>query len=90
MSQQEMERFAKDVKTNSALQDELKKAGTDEKAVVSIANAKGYDFSLEELKAYADSKKGELSDDQLQKVAGGASNVCAVTSVFVVGDVVLI
>ena len=52
-----------------------------------ISKAKG---TLEELKAYADSKKGELSDDQLQKVAGGASNVCAVTSVFVVGDVVLI
>lgn len=90
MSKQEMERFAKDVKTDSKLQEELKKAGTDAKSVVGIAKAKGYDFSEADLKAYADSKKGELSEEQLQKVAGGGSSVLAVSTVFVVGDVVLV
>ena len=90
MSKSEVERFSKDVQADTKLQEELKKAGTDEKAVVSIAKARGYDFSAEDLKAYAESKKGELSEEDLQKVAGGTNNVCAVSTVFVVGDVVLV
>lgn len=89
MSKPDLERFAKDVKKDTKLQEELKKAGTDEKAVIGIAKARGYDFSLEELKAYAEQKKGELSEEQLDKVAGGSTTV-AVENVFVVGSVVLV
>lgn len=83
MSKAELERFSKDVKASPKLQDELKKAGTNEQAVVSIANAKGYDFSVADLKAAAEAKKGELSEEQLQKVAGGGE-------VYAVGDIVLV
>lgn len=90
MSKAELERFSKDVKADPKLQEELKKSGTSEKAVVDIAKAKGYDFSVEELKAYAEAKKGELSEEDLQKVAGGAQTVVAIGNVFVVSGVVLV
>jgi predicted ribosomally synthesized peptide with nif11-like leader len=85
MSKAEVERFSKDVKASKALQEEVKKAGTSEQAVVDLAKSKGYDFTVEELKAAAAQKKGELSEEQLDKVAGGAAIVThVVTEVTVV------
>lgn len=73
MSKAELERFANDVRTNDTLKAEAKSAGTDEAAVAAFAKSKGYDFSAEELKAYADARKAELSDEELDKVAGGGT-----------------
>lgn len=65
----EAERFALDVAKNEAFREELKAFGSDKVAVISHANAKGYDFT------YADFEKihqeGMLSDAQLDNVAGG-------------------
>jgi predicted ribosomally synthesized peptide with nif11-like leader len=74
MSQSEVERFAKDLQANAALQE----AANEHKALaatVSFAVNKGYGFTVEEAKAHlrsqakADGK--ELSDAELDAVAGG-------------------
>lgn len=71
MSQSELERFVADVKGNKELQDALKEAGSDVDAIVKFASGKGYSLTADELKAFADTKKGELSEEELEKVAGG-------------------
>lgn len=72
MSQEEAARFADAVNSDAALKDEVRAAGTVE-AAASLAQSKGYDVSAEDLKAHGEAKKGELSDDDLAKVAGGSS-----------------
>jgi len=71
MSQSELERFVKDAKDNKDFQKELKAVGADVEAIVTFASGKGYDFTVDELKSFVDAKKGELSEEQLDKVAGG-------------------
>jgi predicted ribosomally synthesized peptide with nif11-like leader len=78
MSKAEIERFVKDVKTDTALQAEIKKAGSDPQAFVALAKKKGYDFTVDELKKHAENKKGELSQEDLDKVAGGGVVVTTV------------
>lgn len=84
MSQSEIERFAKDVKTNASLQGEVKKVGGDQQALVNLAKKNGYDFTLDDLKKYGDKKKGELSQEDLDKVAGGGTVVTTVVVTIVV------
>ncbi len=81
MSIAELNRFEKDVHSNSALMEEVKKAGTDENAVVAFAKSKGYDFTLEELLAYVDKRKATLSDEALDKIAGGTGQTTEVVAV---------
>jgi len=71
MSQGELERFVKDASENNDFQKELKSVGADVEAIVTFASGKGYDFTVDELKSFVDAKKGELSEEQLDKVAGG-------------------
>jgi predicted ribosomally synthesized peptide with nif11-like leader len=73
MSKADLERFAKDIKSNDALKAEARSAGTDEVAVAAFAKKKGYDITAAELKQYADARKAELSTEELDKVAGGGS-----------------
>lgn len=73
MSQTEIERFVNDVKTDTALQAEIKKVGSNPQAFVDLAKKKGYDFTVDELKKHAEGKKGELSQEDLDKVAGGGT-----------------
>ncbi len=84
MSQEELKRFSEDLKTNQELQDAAKAAGTSAEAVTKMANDKGYDFTVEELTAAAEKSKGELSEEQLDKVAGGAVVVEAIGTTVVV------
>lgn len=67
--QAEIERFAKEVMNNEAFREQLKSYGSDQEAVIKAANAQGYDFTMNDLNALAPS--GELSDTQLDTVAGG-------------------
>ena len=71
MSQSELERFIADVKANKEMQEDLKKGEASVEAVVKYAKEKGYDFTVEELKAYVETKKSELSEEELEKIAGG-------------------
>ncbi|CVK19416.1 Nif11-like leader peptide family RiPP precursor [Sporomusa sphaeroides] len=69
----EIQRFNKDLKENKEMLEEVTKAGNDLAKIVAYANAKGYNFTVAELEAGV--KSAELSEEQLDKVAGGVSLV---------------
>ena len=72
MSQADIERFVADLKANPDLLAEVKKSAGGVASVVDIAKGKGYDVTLEEAKAYIQAQaEGELSDEQLDAIAGG-------------------
>jgi predicted ribosomally synthesized peptide with nif11-like leader len=64
----EIERFAKDTLSNEALRAEVKALGANQEAILSLANAKGYAFTMADVEAIG---AGELTDEQLEGVAGG-------------------
>ena len=82
-SDTKVEEFLKKVEEDQALQAELAKAleaGNEREAVTALANSKGYDFSSDELWAGIQKRQaefeqkevaGELSDEELEAVAGG-------------------
>ena len=72
MSTVDIERFVADLKGNAALLGEAKAAPGGLGAMVDLAKSKGYDITVDEAKSYiADKANQELSDDQLDTVAGG-------------------
>lgn len=83
MSIAAVEKFLNKASQDEALQSQLKEALTadnDREAVTQLANQQGYEFSSEELwaevqkrQAELEQKKqtGELSDEELEAVAGG-------------------
>ncbi len=84
MSASEVERFAKDVKGNPALGDQVKVLGADLDGLVRFANGKGYQFTKQELEAKAKDNQGMLNEEQLNKAAGGVkANQLVVTFVTV-------
>ena len=74
MSVQEVERFMKDIQKDPKLLDEFKQVDGDVGKAVSLANRKGYHFTVDEAEAL--NRSGELADSQLEKVAGGWSLGC--------------
>jgi len=68
MSEEQLKAFQEAVQTDAGLQEKLKAAG-DADAVVAIANAAGFVISVEEIEAAAQAV--ELSDEELESVAGG-------------------
>ena len=80
-----VEAFLNQISEDEALQAELVKAleaENDREAVTELANSKGYDFSSDELWAEIQKRQaeferkqaaGELSDEELEAVAGGAT-----------------
>lgn len=71
MSTSEIQRFNKDLLENKEIQAELKTIGNDVPKIVAYANSKGYNFTVADVEA----KKGELSEEQLDKVAGGNGGI---------------
>ncbi|MBT5660230.1 MAG: Nif11-like leader peptide family natural product precursor [Rhodospirillaceae bacterium] len=72
MSQAEVERFIADIKGDEALRADTASNPASLAAIVEKAKAKGYDFTLDEAKAFANAQAGkELSDEELDQVAGG-------------------
>ena len=67
----EIERLAADIKTDEKLLEEAKGLGTDTDAIVTWANERGYDFSIEELDSHIEEQTAQLSEDELNDVAGG-------------------
>lgn len=65
-----IEKFNKDLLENKEMQAELKAIGNDLPKIVAYANSKGYDFTVADVEARA-KQSGALSDEQLDKVAGG-------------------
>lgn len=81
MSQSEMERLAIAVRSSKELQDEVKKAATSNEAIVAFARSKGYDVNLDEMVAYIEARKATLSEEDLDKVAGGKKKKGGTTNV---------
>ena len=71
MSKSEMDRLANAVRADKGLQEEVKKAATSNEALVAFAKSKGYDVNLNEMIAYIEQRKATLSEEDLDKVAGG-------------------
>jgi len=72
MSQADIQRFVSDLKGNQVLLDEVKSGAVGLGAVVELAQSKGYDITVDEAKAYIrEQANQELSDEQLDAVAGG-------------------
>ncbi|RUS94721.1 hypothetical protein DSM106972_092560 [Dulcicalothrix desertica PCC 7102] len=82
MSTSNMEKFTSAVISDAALRDRLAAADSLDSATemaMQIAQEKGYNFSVEEMKAkleeiYNANQSGELSDELLEAVAGGKSS----------------
>jgi predicted ribosomally synthesized peptide with nif11-like leader len=89
MSITAVQEFLSKVAEDQALQSELAQAleaDNDRQAVTDLANAKGYEFTAEELWAETQRRQaefeqrrqvGELSDEDLEEVAGGATPAIA-------------
>lgn len=72
MSQADVDRFVSDLKSNDDLRAELSDHASGVGSVVEFAQDKGYDITVDEANAYIQSQAGsDLSDDQLDAVAGG-------------------
>lgn len=75
MSVAEAERFVEDLSNNAELLAETKGEAAGLASVVEFAQAKGYDFNIDEAKAFINSKSPqELTDQQLDAIAGGKSS----------------
>ena len=70
MSEEQLKAFLEKVKADTSLQEKLK-AATDNDAVAAIAKDAGFMISIDDLK---NAQVTELSDDELENVAGGAAN----------------
>ena len=72
MSEEQLKAFLEKVKVDTSLQEKLKAAANAD-AVVSIAKEAGFSISADDLK-----KAQELSEEELEGVAGGAASCCGV------------
>lgn len=67
----EIERFLTDARADAGLQAQIAQKGGDIDALVGLATTRGYKISRADADAYIAAHKPELSDDQLDHVAGG-------------------
>lgn len=82
MSQEEIERFVGDLKNSEALRTGLSETASGVGSVVAYAKDNGYDISADEASAYISAQAGrDLSDQELDAVAGGKGHHHATNSV---------
>ena len=86
MSEEQLKGFLEAVAADAELQEKLK-AATDVEAVVAIAEAAGFVVSAEELEALVLQAQAEMSEEELQGVAGGGVRAAVVGAVVQVGAV---
>jgi predicted ribosomally synthesized peptide with nif11-like leader len=71
MSASELDRFSADLKSDGALRDQFAEKSNDLGAIVESAQAKGYDFTLDDVQGRLADHDGELSEEALDAVSGG-------------------
>jgi len=75
MSKSEIDRFVNDLKNDPTLQGAASSGTVGLHSLVEVAKSKGYDITMDEAKAYVSEQADkELSDDELDAVAGGKSH----------------
>ena len=74
MSEEQLKAFLEKVKSDTSLQEKLK-AASDAGAVVAIAKDAGFAITAEEIQSMQ-SATMELSDEELEVVAGGLNAAC--------------
>ena len=72
MSEEQLKAFWEAIQADTVLQQKLQGV-TDPDAIVAIAKEAGFSISADELKK----TQSEISEDQLEGVAGGFCNMCA-------------
>jgi len=76
MSQADIQRFISDLKEKQGLLGEVKSGAVGLASLVELAQARGYDFTVEEAKAYIRGQASQdLSDEQLDAMAGGSPDM---------------
>lgn len=73
MSNDAIRLFSEAVRKDPALLEKVKAVGSNVDGMVALARESGFTFTAQELKEAADAGKGELSEEQLQKLSGGGS-----------------
>ena len=82
MSLSDAKRFADALATDKELAQYVKENATGLASVVEIAKARGYDFSVDEAKSFVQSRvPQELTDEQLEAVAGGKGSSTGTSTV---------
>ena len=76
MSEEQLKAFLEKVKGDTSLQEKLK-AAADSDAVLAIAKEQGFVISFDDLK----STQSEVSDEELEGVAGGVINLSTVQNI---------
>jgi predicted ribosomally synthesized peptide with nif11-like leader len=71
MSTDDFDRLLGDLRNDAGLRSELEALGDDPQALVSWGASKGYVFALESAGRFHEGYDDEVSDDDLEKVAGG-------------------
>jgi predicted ribosomally synthesized peptide with nif11-like leader len=71
MSMNDLERFLGELQTNSDMKREFEGLSDDPTGWVRWAETKGYHFTPEDAEGLSASRDAEISDDDLEKVAGG-------------------
>ncbi|MDA0951589.1 MAG: Nif11-like leader peptide family RiPP precursor [Proteobacteria bacterium] len=72
MSQADIQRFVADLKSNADLRNEVTGSASGIGSVLEVAKEHGYDISVSEARDYIRSQaSSELSDEQLDQIAGG-------------------
>ena len=70
MSEEQLKAFLEKVKGDTTLQEKLK-AAVDADAVTAIAKEAGFSISADDLKDFKNAQFSEISDEELEGVAGG-------------------
>lgn len=70
MSEEQLKAFIAAVKANPILQEKIKAAAQDD-AVASIAREAGFIVSTEDLKYHDHANRSQISDEELEGIAGG-------------------
>jgi predicted ribosomally synthesized peptide with nif11-like leader len=71
MSTGDFERFLNDLQENADLRGEFEALDSNPETWIRWANARGYRLTREEASELADSRDMDISDDDLEQVAGG-------------------
>ena len=73
MSEEQLKAFLEKVKEDTSLQEKLKAAANaaESDAVLAIAKEAGFMISAEDLKDFKNAQFSEISDEELEGVAGG-------------------